>query len=542
MIPPFGLQETRFPTQPRSIAPDDFFHTAMSVTEDAENAQVLLGTKYIFDCKQWLSFFKRAETQNMKVGLRCVIQIGTIFSCLSGRYLGAYGEVKLCKARLFQSVAKSKLYQTNDFNENRPLKTQQHYYESESNDSLDKDDVPSPDEMKLQATLLSGSSNKLKIMVIEGDTLQVAIQIRRIFRVTPLAMIPINPAIPLYRRGGPSPEEDFCRRTNLWDCLQDPYEHSGFNTKPAAKGSSVSLNSIVLNSLAGSHLGSSVSIASSLLAPTRMWKYPISDTSCIYIPNITVMRDSEREGYAFLNSPSVTSCKLFPKLQKRKDSVWNGEYGNKELEPRMTSKGATAYAKKIELILNVAIREQHRLLVLGAFGCGAHGTPPRHAAEIFQRALRQIDPNGMHFDLVAFAILEDTNSFKPHNPNGNTSQFAAALTSGKITQMSQLHDTPAINETIGEFEARTKPPEQPSTRKVQNFLKPIIKRNNKPKSTGTSRETLVGSSKESLDSNCQIHVTPSFVDRRVSFHANVQFGKSSLSALNREKCLERHVK
>jgi hypothetical protein len=43
----------------------------------------------------------------------------------------------------------------------------------------------------------------------------------------------------------------------------------------------------------------------------------------------------------------------------------------------------------------------------------------KHAAEIFRAVINRIDPSGTYFDLVCFAIIEDINCFKSHNPRGN---------------------------------------------------------------------------------------------------------------------------
>ncbi|KAJ3070955.1 hypothetical protein HDU98_006027 [Podochytrium sp. JEL0797] len=204
-----------------------------------------------------------------------------------------------------------------------------------------------------------------------------------------------------------------------------------------------------------------------------------SAISCVCIPPnmVHTYLDPESSKPKSFQFPKVSKNL---KQQTSKDSVWNGKHGNKQLEPRLTAKDAATYAKKIELLLQVAILEQHRVIVLGAFGCGAHATPPRHAAEIYRDVLSRVDPRG------------------------NVTAFADVLTFGDVTSLSDLQNTPAINETEYEFMLRTRLSE--ASRKPSNnvsvLLKPIIKA---PKpladKISSSRDTLIGSSKESLSGN-----------------------------------------
>jgi uncharacterized protein (TIGR02452 family) len=61
-------------------------------------------------------------------------------------------------------------------------------------------------------------------------------------------------------------------------------------------------------------------------------------------------------------------------------------------------------------------------LVLGAFGCGAFANPPKHMAKIFREVFMEKEFKNK-FKSVVFAIYEDHNSGKAHNPNGNVLPF-----------------------------------------------------------------------------------------------------------------------
>ncbi|KAJ3208561.1 hypothetical protein HDU67_006679 [Dinochytrium kinnereticum] len=422
---------------------------------DAEKAQLALGSKYIFSPAQWLVFWRKADGQSAKSGLRCVIQIGTIFAVLTGRYKSPLGEIKLNKAILRQAVMDTKLYDMATVIGDP----------SRGDEGMSMDDLrsrPANLSSRIRAAALSTGSLEMgpKIIVVEGDTMNVALQLRRIFKHTPAAVIPINGSIPggFYRRGGATPEEEICRRSNLWDCLEDPYKHSNPEKTEKLERS--------LTNLSMNNKVTPKSAPSLTKTQKRGWNYPISDSQCVYAPGIYVFRGCESDGYPFLKNPGRVSCICIvpdmnrdnietrdrgnlPRLKSLNGSVnsivFKGR-GSKDKDSRMSSKAAKAYAKKIEFALKVAISEGRRILVLGALGCGAHGTPPKHAAEIYKDILSNIDPRGEFFDLVAFAILEDHNSFRNHNPEGNITPFAEVLTGGTVTPFVELESTSEVTE------------------------------------------------------------------------------------------------
>ncbi len=59
----------------------------------------------------------------------------------------------------------------------------------------------------------------------------------------------------------------------------------------------------------------------------------------------------------------------------------------------------------------------HDGIVLSAFGCGAYGNPPGHMARLFREVVMGAAYRDC-FKTIAFAIINDHNAFKPHNPKG----------------------------------------------------------------------------------------------------------------------------
>ena len=58
--------------------------------------------------------------------------------------------------------------------------------------------------------------------------------------------------------------------------------------------------------------------------------------------------------------------------------------------------------------------------VLSAFGCGAFGHPPELVAEMFHKHLARLSDCS-----VTFAIFDDHNAGRHHNPQGNFMPFSA---------------------------------------------------------------------------------------------------------------------
>ena len=78
--------------------------------------------------------------------------------------------------------------------------------------------------------------------------------------------------------------------------------------------------------------------------------------------------------------------------------------------------------EKMRTILRIAGKHGHDCLVLGAFGCGAFANPPNHVACLFKDVFSESEFQGFYKQVV-FAILDDHNSRKEHNPNGNVQPF-----------------------------------------------------------------------------------------------------------------------
>lgn len=85
---------------------------------------------------------------------------------------------------------------------------------------------------------------------------------------------------------------------------------------------------------------------------------------------------------------------------------------------------------KIHTLLTACRDNGATHLVLSALGCGAFRNPPDHVAELFKDALSPA--SGMFrgcFKKVVFAIFDDHNAGKKHNPEGNFLPFERCFSS-----------------------------------------------------------------------------------------------------------------
>lgn len=178
-------------------------------------------------------------------------------------------------------------------------------------------------------------------------------------------------------KGSRAQEEDLCRRSNL---LLSLYSFS-------YKGKELNLK-----------------------LPKRDLNYPIPTYGGIYSPSVLIYRKKDYSVYDDTYKTNVVSV----------SALVNPEYDPKTL---MINKSQIHIVRnKIKSILRIAILKGHTKLILGAFGCGAFSNPPKHVALLFKEVLEL--PEFKHaFEEICFAILDDGNTGKMHNPEGNYKPF-----------------------------------------------------------------------------------------------------------------------
>lgn len=143
-------------------------------------------------------------------------------------------------------------------------------------------------------------------------------------------------------------------------------------------------------------------------------QYPLDrNFGGIYTPNAYVFRGEETAGYPLLGKESFFVSFISVPGINCPDLTKDGMIAEHLIEP---------YKNKIRTIYRIGLINNHDALVLGALGCGAFHTPPKHMAKLFHEVLKEDEFNNK-FRLIFFAIKEDHNSCKEHNPEGNYKPF-----------------------------------------------------------------------------------------------------------------------
>lgn len=143
------------------------------------------------------------------------------------------------------------------------------------------------------------------------------------------------------------------------------------------------------------------------------FQYPLDKNfGGVYSPCVSVFRESEKAGYKLMSKTReiafITVAALnHPSLNE------NGMIVDDLVEPTKN---------KIRTILRIGLKHEHDSLILGALGCGAFHNPPKHIARLFHEVLEEEEFLNKYKHIV-FAILEDHNSYKKHNNEGNYLPF-----------------------------------------------------------------------------------------------------------------------
>lgn len=163
------------------------------------------------------------------------------------------------------------------------------------------------------------------------------------------------------------------------------------------------------------------------LDPHPTHAYPIPrEAGGIFASGVTVFRSSEDTGYDFLPQPHRVDVVTVPAISRPALVERDGRL-------RLRDDLAVATLVKIRAILRIAAHHGVTDLVLSAFGCGAFRNPPEHVAELFAAALAEEEFGGV-FRRVDFAIIDDHNAARSHNPDGNYLPFARVFGEGGGTE------------------------------------------------------------------------------------------------------------
>lgn len=113
----------------------------------------------------------------------------------------------------------------------------------------------------------------------------------------------------------------------------------------------------------------------------------------IYSPDVTVFRGLEDAGYPLLEEPFKVNFIAVAGINRPPLTA----------DGHLTEEMYKATERKVRTILNIAVLQKQKTLILSALGCGAFKNPPEDIAEIFKEQLSQ-KPYCDYFETVIFAI------------------------------------------------------------------------------------------------------------------------------------------
>lgn len=143
-------------------------------------------------------------------------------------------------------------------------------------------------------------------------------------------------------------------------------------------------------------------------------QYPLDrNYGGIYTPDALVLRGEEKDGYPLLGEESFRMSFISVPGMNRPELTAEGLIVDSLIEP---------IKNKMRTILRIGLRHGHDSLVLGALGCGAFCNPPSHIAKLFHEVFEEPEFKNK-YRLISFAILDDHNSHRSHNPEGNYIPF-----------------------------------------------------------------------------------------------------------------------
>ncbi len=144
------------------------------------------------------------------------------------------------------------------------------------------------------------------------------------------------------------------------------------------------------------------------------YQYPLDKNyGGIYTDGVVNFRESEQKGYALKERPNIFAVITVAGMN-RPDLTADGRIADYHIEP---------IKNKIRTIFRLGLLHRRDSLILGALGCGAFRNPPHHVARLFHEVMDEHEFKNKYCRIV-FAILDDHNTHRGNNPEGNYKPFA----------------------------------------------------------------------------------------------------------------------
>ncbi|RGP78097.1 hypothetical protein FLONG3_3775 [Fusarium longipes] len=153
---------------------------------------------------------------------------------------------------------------------------------------------------------------------------------------------------------------------------------------------------------------------SSLYLSLHRRYYPWKQSMGIYTPDVVIVRSDQSSGHNLL-TPGVQATELpvvsvisiaalrAPPVTKATGRA-QGRPATETVFAKQSDRELTK--RKMRLCLRIAAHRKHKLLVLGALGCGAFRNPPREIARCWLEVLKETEFQGGWWEEVWFAVFD----------------------------------------------------------------------------------------------------------------------------------------
>ena len=231
----------------------------------------------------------------------------------------------------------------------------------------------------------NGQANRDNILVTQERSLEAVRRMRNLYPQSRIAVLQFasgtNPGGGVIR-GGVGQEENLCRCSTLYPCLQAKKVRKQFYNRHRVQGN------------------------------------PYYTDTCLYLPGITGIREEVPDGVLLPEDDRytfdvITCAPPNMRMHKWKEEYSAAQVGRREVEGiyNMGKSGIDRVDKewlieqRVRRIIQTAIRNHVDILVLGAFGCGIYGNSPEVVANAFKTALKECSHS---FTAVVFAIQSES--------------------------------------------------------------------------------------------------------------------------------------
>jgi len=230
---------------------------------------------------------------------------------------------------------------------------------------------------------------KTKAHILKNDIIDAALYIKKDIAKNPLILVLADPRTP----GGSDPDALFSQEASIW--RRTTLRENLVSQSRAKYFENKNEDSFV---------------------------YEIPEHGVIYCPDVYVIRDGQKKGYAFRQPRKLSFICVSPiiKLCKKEEKE----------RPELTPAEVEIVKKRISTIFLAAHKHDHDSIVLTAFGCGFASNRPKQIVEIFLEVIRDFRGNFAH---IVFAILNNQIS-KKRNPNGNVQPFENTFNNMRLSK------------------------------------------------------------------------------------------------------------